>query len=214
MGLKTSEEVDKSDVSDTGEQTEKEAAPDGVSEATTTTNAQDATETSQTETVQADQTSESMPGALPPKCVPCDSTTETPIHSAPDIPPPIAPEQTDAVPKPCLVIEYCDRCRWMHRAIWLQTELLITFSEKGALDNDAPKASGGGYLASSMLVPQAKPETAGRFRVWLVLANAVELIWDRKTQGGFPELRELKNRVRDKVAPTQHLGHSELASRG
>ena len=214
VGIKTSEEVDKSDVFDTGEQTEKEAAPDGVSEATTTTNAQDAAETSQTDTAQADQSSESMPGALPPKCVPCDSTTETPIHSAPDIPPPIAPEQTDAVPKPCLVIEYCDRCRWMHRAIWLQTELLITFSEKGALDNDAPKASGGGYLASSMLVPQAKPETAGRFRVWLVLANAVELIWDRKTQGGFPELRELKNRVRDKIAPTQHLGHSELASRG
>ena len=37
VGIKTSEEVDKSDVFDTGEQTEKEAAPDGVSEATTTT---------------------------------------------------------------------------------------------------------------------------------------------------------------------------------
>lgn len=214
VGLNASEEVDKSDVSDTGKQTEKEAAPNGVSEAKTMSNPQDATVTLQTGSAQADQTCESPSGALPPKCVPCDSTTETPVHSAPDIQPPMAPEQTEAVPKPCLVIEYCDRCRWMHRAIWLQTELLITFSEKGALDNDAPKASGGGYLASSMLVPQAKPETAGRFRVWLVLANAVDLIWDRKTHGGFPELRELKNRVRDKIAPRRHLGHSELASRG
>ena len=212
VGRHASEQVNMSALSDTVKETEKQVPSDVVPEATAMANTQDATVTSQSSAVQADRTSESLPGTLPTDCVSCDSTTEAPIQPGLNIEPPIAPEHAIAMPKPCLVIEYCDRCRWMHRAIWLQTELLITFSEKGALDNDASKASGGGYLASSMLVPQAKPETAGRFRVWLVLTNAVELIWDRKTHGGFPELRVLKNRVRDKVAPTQHLGHSELVS--
>ena len=41
-------------------------------------------------------------------------------------------------------------------------------------------------------------------------STEVILIWDRKTRRGFPELRELKNLIRDRVAPRQNLGHSEL----
>lgn len=36
-----------------------------------------------------------------------------------------------------------------------------------------------------------------------------KLIWSRKDQGGFPELKELKQRVRDRIAPDKDLGHSD-----
>jgi selenoprotein W-related protein len=35
------------------------------------------------------------------------------------------------------------------------------------------------------------------------------LIWSRKREGRFPELKELKQRVRDCVAPGRGLGHSD-----
>jgi selenoprotein W-related protein len=34
-----------------------------------------------------------------------------------------------------------------------------------------------------------------------------ELIWCRKTDGGFPQAAELKRRIRDRVAPGRALGH-------
>ena len=34
-------------------------------------------------------------------------------------------------------------------------------------------------------------------------------IWDRVTNGGFPDIKELKQRVRDHIAPDKSLGHSE-----
>lgn len=37
-----------------------------------------------------------------------------------------------------------------------------------------------------------------------------ERIWDRKVDNGFPEAKELKQRVRDKIAPTKSLGHSDV----
>jgi selenoprotein W-related protein len=36
-----------------------------------------------------------------------------------------------------------------------------------------------------------------------------ETDWSRHTEGRFPELKELKQRVRDRVAPDRPLGHSE-----
>lgn len=35
------------------------------------------------------------------------------------------------------------------------------------------------------------------------------VIWSRATEGRFPELKELKQRVRDRVAPDRTLGHSD-----
>lgn len=32
-------------------------------------------------------------------------------------------------------------------------------------------------------------------------------MWDRKTDGGFPETKELKRRVRDVIEPDRNLGH-------
>ena len=39
-----------------------------------------------------------------------------------------------------------------------------------------------------------------------------EVIWSRATEGRFPEIKELKQRVRDRVAPDRPLGHSDRGS--
>ncbi|MBL8254343.1 MAG: SelT/SelW/SelH family protein, partial [Candidatus Competibacter sp.] len=36
-----------------------------------------------------------------------------------------------------------------------------------------------------------------------------ELIWSRKQEGRFPEAKEIKQRIRDHVAPARSLGHSD-----
>jgi selenoprotein W-related protein len=36
-----------------------------------------------------------------------------------------------------------------------------------------------------------------------------ELVWSRKDHGRFPESKELKQRVRDRVSPDRDLGHSD-----
>ncbi|CAE6442726.1 unnamed protein product [Rhizoctonia solani] len=98
---------------------------------------------------------------------------------------------------PGIVVEFCDRCRWLHRATWTQTELFLTFP---------PPA-----LSSITLVPLNSAETGGRFRVWLLPTDGEnsKLVWDRKTEGGFPELKVLKQRIRDIIQPGTSLGHSD-----
>lgn len=34
-----------------------------------------------------------------------------------------------------------------------------------------------------------------------------QVLWDRKLDGGFPETKELKRRVRDVIEPGRDLGH-------
>jgi selenoprotein W-related protein len=36
-----------------------------------------------------------------------------------------------------------------------------------------------------------------------------ETVWARADEGRFPEITELKQRVRDRVAPDKHLGHAD-----
>ncbi|KIJ56520.1 hypothetical protein M422DRAFT_22684 [Sphaerobolus stellatus SS14] len=101
--------------------------------------------------------------------------------------------------KPYIVIEFCNRCRWLHRATWMLTELMLTFPNP--------------TLKSISLIPLESPETAGRFRVWLTLDEDLILVWDRKTEGGFPELKILKQRIRDRIDPQRNLGHSDTTSK-
>jgi selenoprotein W-related protein len=89
-------------------------------------------------------------------------------------------------PKPRVSITYCTQCRWLLRAAWLAQELLTTFEEEV------------GEVA-------LQPGTGGVFEIRL----NDELIWSRKQEGRFPEAKEVKQRVRDHVAPDRSLGHSD-----
>lgn len=53
-----------------------------------------------------------------------------------------------------------------------------------------------------------KPGTGGIFEVHADGA----LIWSRKANGRFPEITELKQLVRDRIAPGRSLGHSDRKS--
>ncbi|KIL00372.1 hypothetical protein PAXRUDRAFT_130054 [Paxillus rubicundulus Ve08.2h10] len=100
------------------------------------------------------------------------------------------------LPTPSITIEFCDRCRWLHRATWVSTELLLTFP---------PPA-----IKAISVLPLNADDSAGRFRVWLsVVDGSPILVWDRKLEGGFPELKVLKQRIRDHIQPGKSLGHSD-----
>jgi selenoprotein W-related protein len=83
-------------------------------------------------------------------------------------------------------ISYCSQCHWLLRAAWIAHELLVTFDQE-ILSLTLKLGSGG---------------------IFEIRAND-ELIWDRKAQGDFPEISELKQLVRDQVAPGKDLGHSD-----
>ncbi|MFN3920278.1 MAG: SelT/SelW/SelH family protein [Methylohalobius sp.] len=87
---------------------------------------------------------------------------------------------------PRLEIEYCARCNFLLRAAWLAQELLTTFAEE---------------LGEVSLQPSA----GGVFEIRLDGAT----LWSRKAEGRFPEAKEIKQRVRDRIAPGKSLGHSD-----
>jgi selenoprotein W-related protein len=85
---------------------------------------------------------------------------------------------------PKITITYCTQCNWLLRAGWMAQELLSTF---------------GTDLASVTLVP-------GTGGVFEINCNE-EIIWERKRDGGFPDVKTLKQRVRDRIDPDRDLGH-------
>ena len=89
--------------------------------------------------------------------------------------------------KPTITIEYCPKCGWMLRSAYFAQELLSTFSDD---------------VHGVMLQPS---ETSGTFQIRIDGG----LIHDRVEAGGFPEIKELKQRVRDVVNPQKSLGHSD-----
>ncbi|PAW94577.1 SelT/selW/selH selenoprotein [Mucilaginibacter sp. MD40] len=89
--------------------------------------------------------------------------------------------------KPTITIEYCPKCNWMLRAAYMAQELLSTFTDD---------------VYGVMLQPS---ETPGRYAVRI----NDDIIFDRKLQGRFPEIKELKQLVRDVIAPEKNLGHSD-----
>jgi selenoprotein W-related protein len=83
-------------------------------------------------------------------------------------------------------IEYCTQCRWLLRAAWMAQELLTTF------ERDLGRVS-------------LLPGTGGIFEVRL----NKETIFSRKEHARFPESKELKQRIRDRIDPSRPLGHSD-----
>jgi selenoprotein W-related protein len=90
---------------------------------------------------------------------------------------------------PTIEITYCRLCGWGLRAGWMAQELLATFAAE---------------IGSVALTPDA---TGGVFEVRV----DGELLWSRKERGRFPEMKELKQLVRDRIAPGRSLGHSDKA---
>ena len=84
-------------------------------------------------------------------------------------------------------IHYCTGCRWLLRSSWMAQELLTTFEQ------DITELS-------------LKPAGSGVFEIY---ANG-ERIWSRKEMGGFPEIKVLKQIVRDHISPDKNLGHCEV----
>jgi selenoprotein W-related protein len=86
-------------------------------------------------------------------------------------------------------IEYCTQCRWLLRAAWMAQELLATFEAE---------------IGEVALIP-------GRGGVFEVRAGD-QVVWSRHERKRFPEITELKQAVRDVVAPGKSLGHADRES--
>ena len=89
--------------------------------------------------------------------------------------------------KQIITIEYCPKCGWLLRSAYMAQELLGTFVDE---------------IEGVLLKPS---ETGGTFTVKV----NEDLLFDRKTAGRFPEIKELKQLVRDIVSPDKSLGHSD-----
>ncbi len=98
-------------------------------------------------------------------------------------PPPKLPEVRARVR-----IRYCTQCRWLMRAQWLAGELLTTFPLE--------------------LEVTLEPGVGGIFDVLL----DDQLLFSRAERRRFPELKELKQKLRDVIAPGRSLGHSDTPS--
>ena len=85
---------------------------------------------------------------------------------------------------PRVAITYCRQCNWLLRAAWMAQELLATFAED---------------LAEVALVPGHRRRLHDRVR-----RRAAP---ERTRDGGFPDVKALKQRVRDRLDPGRNLGH-------
>ena len=90
---------------------------------------------------------------------------------------------------PRVAIVYCTQCQWLLRSAWMAQELLSTF---------------GHDLGEVALVPT----TGGAFEITLDGAT----VWERKADGGFPDVKTLKQRIRDRLDPMRDLGHIDRAA--
>ena len=93
--------------------------------------------------------------------------------------------------KPPITIEYCPQCRGMLRAAYMAQEILSTF------ENDLE------------LVSLKPGQQGGVFRIYL----DDTLLFDRAQYGGFPEIKEVKQWIRDQVEPERDLGHIDGTKR-
>jgi selenoprotein W-related protein len=92
---------------------------------------------------------------------------------------------------PLVSITYCTQCNWLLRSAWMAQELLSTFAAE---------------IGGVTLVPG----TGGIFEIRV----GEELVWERTRDGGFPDVKALKQMVRDRVAPGRELGHVDRPSAG
>lgn len=86
-----------------------------------------------------------------------------------------------------ITIEYCPKCNWLLRAAYMAQELLTTFADD----------------ITAVTLEQSKVN--GKFTIYVNGA----IVFDRKTNGGFEDIKTIKQLVRDVVNPQKDLGHSD-----
>ncbi|KAK0621137.1 Rdx family-domain-containing protein [Bombardia bombarda] len=91
-------------------------------------------------------------------------------------------------PLPRVTIRFCTQCKWLLRAAYFAQELLSTFS-------------------TSLGEVALQPATGGAFTVEITYEAPQQQQTPSSTEGGFPETKELKRRVRDVIQPGRDLGH-------
>ena len=89
--------------------------------------------------------------------------------------------------KKTIEIEYCPKCGWLLRAAYMAQELLTTFENE---------------IHGVTLIPS---EVSGRFQI----RTENHILFDRKRQEGFIDIKLIKQIVRDHICPEKNLGHSE-----
>ncbi|KAG9769020.1 hypothetical protein KCU88_g7019, partial [Aureobasidium melanogenum] len=132
-------------------------------------------------------------------------------------------QASSTVQVPRVAIKFCTQCKWNLRAAYYAQELLQTFST--SIGEVALIPVTGGIFAVTMTHALPQPQTQAQETegnansVADANANAEPekgsttvtitetVLWDRKTDGGFPETKELKNRVRNIIDPDRDLGH-------
>jgi len=90
---------------------------------------------------------------------------------------------------PRVEIHFCPGCRWWLRAGWLAQEIFATFGDR---------------IGEVALVTA----DSGHFSI----RCGDNLLWEREADGGFPEPKELKQRIRNHLFPDLGLGHNESNS--
>lgn len=95
-------------------------------------------------------------------------------------------EKNNPIRTPRVEIEYCRQCRFILRAGWMAQELLMTLGE---------------VIGELSLIP-------GQGGVFDVRVDG-RLVYSREEMGRFPESKELKQLIRDEIAPELALGHSD-----
>ncbi len=87
---------------------------------------------------------------------------------------------------PRVEIEYCAQCRFILRAVWMAEEILMTFSDE---------------LGEVALIP-------GVGGIYTIKLDG-KILFSKDKSGGFPEIKEIKQKIRDQIAPEKSLGHSD-----
>ncbi|KJX95314.1 selenoprotein domain protein [Zymoseptoria brevis] len=105
---------------------------------------------------------------------------------------------------PRVAIAYCTQCKWGLRAAYYAQELLSTFGT--TIGEVAMIPASGGLFTVRLTYAVGSAESDGQARAEEVL------IWDRKTESGFPETKILKQLIRNKIEPEKNLGHSDTPS--
>ncbi|KAL3964678.1 hypothetical protein ACCO45_001682 [Purpureocillium lilacinum] len=134
---------------------------------------------------------------------------------------------------PRVTIQFCTQCKWMLRAAYVSLcnsafPLNSIFARPGLRPRAAlhvrrlpgevalQPSTGGTFVvtivhqrhSSVVAVAGAKDQDQAATVTSTTPATTTStVLWDRKVDGGFPETKELKRRVRDVIEPGRDLGH-------